>query len=157
MLLPKGEEEKTVNGLVLKFSIEVNATPSRVWEALTRPEMIKEYLFGAKAHTTWTPGSPITFTGKWEGKAYEDRGTVLEFNPPRKLSYTYWSQMSGLADIPENYKTITFEIIPMVTKTQLYLTQDNNIDEESKAHSEKNWRMVLEGMKGLVEGQLRAA
>jgi hypothetical protein len=34
----------------------------------------------------------------------------------------------------------------------LILTQDNNDSEEDARHSEKNWQMVLDGMKKLVEG-----
>jgi hypothetical protein len=31
------------------------------------------------------------------------------------------------------------------------ITQDNNATEEEKAHSEKNWETVLNGMKKLLE------
>jgi len=31
------------------------------------------------------------------------------------------------------------------------LSQDNNADEKAKAHSEKNWSMMLDGLKHYVE------
>ena len=67
-------------------SIIINASPEKIWEALTVPEKVKEYFFGTNLVTDWKVGSPILFRGEWEGKAYEDKSTVLEFNPPHSLS-----------------------------------------------------------------------
>jgi hypothetical protein len=33
------------------------------------------------------------------------------------------------------------------------LTQDNNATEEAKAHSEENWKRMLEGLKHYVESR----
>lgn len=35
--------------------------------------------------------------------------------------------------------------------TRVLLTQDNNADEKARAHSEKNWSTMLEGLKKYVE------
>jgi hypothetical protein len=36
--------------------------------------------------------------------------------------------------------------------TRLSLTQDNNATQEEAEHSEQNWKIVLEGIKKLLEG-----
>ncbi len=97
-------------------------------------------------------GSPVTYKGTWEGKAYEDKGSVLQIEPGKIIVSTFWSSLSGLPDIPENYQTVRYELSAGGDGTRLTITQDNNASQEDANHSEQNWKMVLEGMKKLVEG-----
>ena len=140
------------NNLIAKATITVNAPRSKVWDALTKKDLIKQYMFGTDVTTDWKVGSPITYKGIWEGKAYEDKGKILQIEPNELLVSTFWSFLSGLADIPENYKTIRYELSPEGDGTRLTITQDNNDSEEDANHSAQNWRMVLDGIKKLVEG-----
>jgi uncharacterized protein YndB with AHSA1/START domain len=136
---------------IAKASIDVQAPASKVWEALTRPELIKQYLFGTQVVTDWQVGSPITYKGVWQGKPYEDKGRVLQVEPGKLLVSTFWSSLSGDADIPENYKTVRYELSPSGGGTTLTILQDNNASQEEAEHSEQNWKMVLEGIKQLLE------
>ena len=135
-----------------KSTIAINAPASKVWDALTKPELIKQYLFGTEVTTDWQAGSPITYKGEWEGKTYEDKGKVLQIEKGKLLVSTFWSSLSGLADIPENYKTVRYESSADDKGTRLTITQDNNSWQEEADHSGQNWKMVLEGIKKLVEG-----
>jgi len=92
-------------------SIDINTTADHVWEALTTPDMIKQYMFGATVVSDWKVSSAIIYQGEWEGRPYEDKGTILAIEPNRYLQATYYSALSGLEDIPENYNTITYELI----------------------------------------------
>lgn len=132
-------------------SITIKANAAKVWDALTNPRVIKEYLFGTEARSDWKVGSPITYSGVWEGKRYEDKGTILEIVPNRRLSSTYWSSFSPLPDLPENYNTVTYELSESRGETTLTITQDNNLSKESADHSKSNWEKVLQTMKGLLE------
>ena len=138
-------------GFIAKIELTINATPEKVWEALTKPEIVKEYLFGTNLVTDWSVGGPISYQGEWEGKAYEDKGTVLEFTPPSKMVSTYCSTMGGLPDAPENYNTLTYELESVDGGTKLTLLQDNNSTEEKRDHSQQNWTMVLNKMKEILE------
>jgi uncharacterized protein YndB with AHSA1/START domain len=137
---------------VAQATIIINAPTSRVWDALTRPDLIKQYLFGTKVTTDWRVGSPITYQGTWEGKAYQDKGKVLQVAPGKLLVSTFWSSLSGLPDVPENYQTVRYELSTEGSGTRLTITQDNNATQEDANHSEQNWKMVLDGMKKLLEG-----
>ncbi len=139
--------------LLVKVAITINADASQVWDALTNPARIKEYLFGTEAVCDWRVGSPIVFRGEWQGKRYEDKGRILQIVPERLLSYSYWSNLSGTEDKPENYAHVTFELSREPHGTRLALTQDNASDEKSREHSEKNWTYVLETMKKLLEAK----
>jgi len=138
---------------IAKRSIVVNAPAARVWQALTRPELVKQYLFGTEMTADWRVGGAITYRGQWEGKPYQDKGSVLAFEPEKRLRSTYFSSLSGLEDKPENYNTVTYELAEAKGRTTLTVTQDNNPSPQSAEHSAKNWAMVLEGLKKLVESQ----
>ena len=135
-----------------KVVISIKAPALKVWDALTKPELIKQYLFGTQVTTDWQVGSPITYEGVWEGKPYKDKGTILQVEQGRLLVSTFWSALAGLPDVPENYQTISYELSAEGSGTKLTLTQDNNNTQEDANHSEQNWKMVLEGMKKLLEG-----
>ena len=137
--------------IVAKISVNINAPASKVWKCITDVDMIKEYLFGTKVHTDWKVGSPITYSGEWSGKSYQDKGIILQIIPEKIFESTYWSSMSDLEDKPENYNKVTYELEDNNGITTLSLTQDNNKDEESKKHSEENWTLVLDAIKKMVE------
>jgi len=140
------------NSYVAKATVKINAPKSKVWEALTRPDLIKQYLFGTEVTTDWKVGSPITYKGIWEGKTYEDKGKILQVEPEKLLVSTFWSALSGLPDVPENYNTIRYELSPVDGGTRLNIIQDNNATQEDADHSARNWQMVLDGLKKLLEG-----
>lgn len=137
--------------LTATASITLNASPERVWEALTTPEDIKQYLFGTNAKSDWKEGSSVTYTGEWEGKKYEDKGTVIKAIPNQLLHTTYYSSMSGKEDVPENYADVIYQIETAGGQTILTITQSNNADEKSRDHSQENWGIVLQGLKKVVE------
>jgi len=129
----------------------IDAPVEKVWNALTKPEIIKQYFFGTQTTTTWAKGSPITFDGKWEGKSYHDKGTVLDVQKNKLIKYSYWSSMSGIEDKPENYVIVTYELAGRDGDVELTITQENIPDEKTKEHSEANWKKVLNDLKKLVE------
>jgi uncharacterized protein YndB with AHSA1/START domain len=137
--------------LMAKASIDINAPAEKVWQALVNPKAIKQYMFGTDAISNWREGSPIVWKGEWKGKAYEDKGVILQFKPEQTLQYSHFSPLAGLPDEPENYHTVTIKLSNHGKQTQVSLTQDNNANEEARAESEKNWGMMLEGLKKFVE------
>lgn len=136
---------------IAKASANIKAPAHKVWEALTSPAIIKEYLFGTEAISDFKAGSPITYKGQWQGKEYEDKGVILEVVPEKRLVSTYWSSMGGKADVPENYNKVRYELDEKDGQTTLTITQDNNPTPESRDHSQKNWEMVLGKIKNLLE------
>ncbi|MEW6469472.1 MAG: SRPBCC family protein [Bacteroidota bacterium] len=142
---------KNSSGITARAGIGIQAPAEKVWQALTDPAQIRQYFFGTNAESDWKEGSAVTFTGEWQGKAYRDKGTILKAEPNRLLRYTYWSSLSGIADKPENYVIITYELIPEEDGTLLTITQENVPDEKMRKHAEENWEKVLHNLKGLLE------
>ncbi len=133
-----------------KYQTIVKAPVEEVWDALVNPDKVAQYFFGSTQKTDWKVGSPIVWTGEYEGTSYVDKGSVLEFEPNKRLSYGYLSSWSGLEDKPENYLQVTYEVRPVETGTELLITQ-TNYDEEKAKHSAENWAVVVDGLKKLVE------
>lgn len=138
--------------LSVSESIEIKAVPSKIWNVLINPEIIKEYLFGTETITDWKVGSNIIFQGEYEGRQYRDKGIVLENVLNKLISYRYWSAFSGLEDQPENYSLITYTLTNSEQhKTIFTWTQKGFANEESYQHSKSGLRALLEKIKEIVE------
>jgi uncharacterized protein YndB with AHSA1/START domain len=136
---------------IARATITVDAPASKVWGALTDPDLIQQYLFGTRVTTDWQVGSPIIYRGQWQGKSYEDKGKILQIEPGKLIVSTFWSSLSGLPDTPENYKTVRYELSAEGHGIRLTVTQDNNASPEEADHSGQNWNTVLAGLKKLLE------
>ncbi len=133
-----------------QYKTTINAPLEKVWEALTNPEIVKQYFFETDLITDWKVGNAIIFQGEWEGQTYQDKGEVLEFEQNKRLAFSYLSNWSGKEDKPENYLWVCYEVEPDGLKTELTIHQ-SNYDEERAKHSEENWASVIDGMKKIVE------
>jgi len=140
----------TMENSTLKTSITFDAPAEKVWQGLTKPEIVKQYFYGTHLASDFKIGSRITFSGEWEGKAYTDGGIILAIDPPVLLKYTYWSSMSGTEDLPENYADITYELVEEAGQTTLHITQEGIKKQEDIAQHEQNWLYVFDGLKKLL-------
>jgi uncharacterized protein YndB with AHSA1/START domain len=129
----------------------IDANREEVWSALVSPEAIRKYMFGANVETDWKEGSPITWSGTWEGKSYQDKGRILRIEPGSTLRYSHYSPLSKLPDEPENYHTVTINLTEKQGKTVVTLDQDHNPTAEARDHSQKNWEQMLARLKEVVE------
>ena len=79
-------------------STAIDASAADVWDAFVNPATAKAYFFGAEVRSDWQPGSPITFTGAFNGRSYHEKGTILQCQPQRLLKYSHWSDLEQLPD-----------------------------------------------------------
>ena len=133
-------------------TVTINAPRAEVWDVLTNPTKVKQWMHGTNLSSDWQVGSKITWKGEWKGKSYEDKGKVLEIEQPKVLKYTHWSPLGGSPDKPENYHTVKCEPVERGGQTILTLTQDNNAtQEEADGMAKNNWGPVLQGLKQTAE------
>jgi uncharacterized protein YndB with AHSA1/START domain len=137
--------------LIANVSTTINAPSAKLWQALVTPAAIKEYMFGTTVTSDWVVGSPIVWKGEWQGRAYEDKGIILQVVPERVLEYSHFSPLAGVPDVPENYHIVTVELSPDGERTRVTLSQDNNPTEQARQHSEENWGMMLAALKQFLE------
>jgi uncharacterized protein YndB with AHSA1/START domain len=148
---PGRGDDGDVIGNTARASVDVDASPEEVWDALTDPAKIADWMSGSKVETDWRVGSPITWQGEYDGRAYEDKGEVLVFVEPTTLSVTHYSPMMGQPDEPESYHTLVYTLSENGGGTHVELTQDGCEDEEQAEQFSANWQQMLDGLKAAAE------
>jgi uncharacterized protein YndB with AHSA1/START domain len=110
--------------LILRDSIAIHASASRVWEILTSPGETKKYMFGCEARTDWKTDSPLLWNTFIDGKEVTlVKGNIIEIEHNRFLAYTMIDPRSGIEDIPDNYLTVSYELSVDNELTILTITQ----------------------------------
>src|SRR3982751_5416205 len=105
--------------------VDIRASASKVWLALTVPDLVKQWQYSSDLLTTWEPGSPIVFRNEWNGQIFEQKGTVLEFIPGSRLKYSLFFPRPDVQDIPENHFFMTYELTESGGLTSLLFRQED--------------------------------
>jgi len=136
---------------IINKTLNIDAPASKVWSTLTDPELMKLWMLDFEINITsdWKVGSSIKIHGDLHGIKFENKGTILQFEPEKVLEYSYWSSLSQHADVPENYSVITFRLTPIDGKTILTFTQSNFETEVSYKHFNYYWNVALGLLKRL--------
>lgn len=140
---------------VVELETIIDGDVDAVWRALTMPELIKKYLFGAEVITDWEVGHPITFRGEWNGKPFTDRGEIRTIDPGHELSYTHWSELEGESSVPQHQQLVRYRLASQGALTKLTLAQFNmggsEPDEKKREEYRRNWKAMLDGLRETVE------
>ena len=143
-----GKQETT------RYSIEVQTTIGTgirdAWALLVDPARLGRLYWDSTVESDFTPGHPIVWKGTWEGRPFEDRGTILQATPPGRLQYSHWSPSMG-ADTEENRNLLTWELAQEGGRVRVTFRHENIATKELKDHSEPMWKMLLDRMKDLLE------
>lgn len=138
--------------LVVRKSVEINATPAAVWKAMTDPEITKRWVMGLEVSSDWKAGSPIIWRGISNGREIIHKGQVLKIEPERFLQISDFGLETGLEDLDVNYTRITYELSVKSERTVLTVTEDRfNGDENRYKDAESFWGKVLPGIRAIVE------
>lgn len=121
----------------------IETTAEKLWEALTSSQFTKQYWDEGTLESEWKVGSPITQTGKHGSMS----GVVLEYEPHRRLSYTF--QSPGLKQ--PHPSRVVFEIEQVGPTAKLTITHDDLGIDGLNAIS-RGWPAILSSLKSLLEG-----
>ena len=132
-------------------TIHINASPERTWDALTKPELVKQWQFGSDLITDWKIGSDIRFSTAWEGKLFEQWGKVLEFRPFEVLRYRLFAPRPGLVDKPENYFIMNYLLTSENGRTRLDIIQEDNRTGAVQEEPQGDENSILQSLKNLIE------
>lgn len=106
-------------------TIKISAPASKIWLALTSPDLVKQWQYGSDLLTTWEPGTSIIFRNEWNGQVFEQKGTVIEFIPELRLKYSLFFPRPDLQDIPEHHFFMTYELTEGDGVTSLLVRQED--------------------------------
>ena len=125
----------------------IESSPERVWGALTDPDLTAEY-WGHSNVSDWQVGSP------WEHRRVDGSGvadvigTVLESEPPRRLTMTFDAPGGTHAEGPSK---VTFCIEPYHEIVRLTVTHENLADDDALEAISAGWPAVCANLKSLLE------
>ena len=145
-----------VNDVIITRSILLNATPERVWEALTHPGMTKQYFYNCEINSDWKPGASLRWKGNYQGRELSAEGEILDIVPGRMIKYSGFDRLvegdlSRQVDIQ-----IKHEIIPQGSRTKLLTTIDHFEGDETRAeYAADQWDLeIMPRLQSLVETTL---
>ena len=70
------------------YSIQIKASPDRVWQAITNGDETVRYYYGTRVISDWTVGAPLRYDYA-DGRGLAADGIVLEVDPPRRLVMSF--------------------------------------------------------------------
>lgn len=127
----------------------IRATPEKVFEAITTPEITSRY-WGHENVSNWTPGSKWEHVRTNDTRSVDIVGQVVENDPPRRLVIS-WADPSQ-ADNADQYSRVTFDIEPYEEMIKLTVTHDELQPGSGMLNGiSKGWPAVLSSMKSFLE------
>ena len=126
----------------------IAASPERVWEALTRPDLSEKYWFGYRVTADGKAGERMTAVNPAGRLAHDD--PIIESDPPRKLVYGWKPLYKDMPD--ERPSRVTFLLEPFMGQTRLTVTHDE-FEDGSRIFGmiSKGWPAVLSSLKSFLE------
>ena len=126
----------------------IETTPEKLWHALTDGNFTERYWFGARLKSDWKVGSPFEML-RSDGTV-SDAGKVVEFDPPRRLAYTF-------VNLSDKYRNefpalATFVLEPHGKLVKLTLTHEGfDADSKMLPAISKGWPAILSSLKSILE------
>jgi uncharacterized protein YndB with AHSA1/START domain/DNA-binding transcriptional ArsR family regulator len=145
------------------YTTYINATPERVWTALTDPSFTKRY-WGVSLVSDWREGATIRWELEKDVTIEDDEQVVLVADPPRRLSYTWHTITPEFIEAygdgtdfmekaaAEPRSKVTFDIEPVDGLVKLTVTHDA-FDPSSVILEgvSGGWPPILSSLKTLLE------
>jgi len=145
------------------YKTYIGTTPEKLWQALTDPAFTRIWWRATVQETDWGVGSTMTWLNHGVTIADPEQ-TVLEYDPYRRLSYTWHTftpelidaldldeeSVAALRDEPRS--KVTFAIEPMGEKVKLTVTHDG-FQPGSRVVQMVNegWPFFLSDLKSMLE------
>ena len=132
-------------------TIKIKASVEKLWNILTKPELVKQWQYGSDLVTDWKVGSSIRFRTEWKDKVFEQWGNVLDVVPQKLIRYSLFAPRPDLEDKPENYFVMNYKLTSEENYTTLEIVQEDNRlgAVQEKPQGEEN--PILAGLKALAE------
>jgi uncharacterized protein YndB with AHSA1/START domain len=132
-------------------TITINAPRGVVWAAVTVPENVRRWQFDSALTTDWVVGRPLRFRAEWQGQVFEQWGIVLEFDAPNRLRYSLFAPRPGLEDRPENYFTMTYELVDVDGTTRVTFVHEDPRELDGAQDEPDEENPVLFVLRGVAE------
>ena len=143
------------NTIVLKTTI--SASKEAVWDTITNPDKIEQFMFGSRCESDWKPGSKANFFMVEEDCKQNTvvKGEVIRSEPLKLLEHTLFPANSDIEDTLENYIVILYELAEEDGATELTITQKGykyvENGHQRYIDTQKGWKVALPKLKEVAE------
>jgi uncharacterized protein YndB with AHSA1/START domain len=128
----------------------IATTPEKLFDALSDPEMTRQYWYNHRNASDWKPGSPWQHQDFSDPKQVHIAGRVVEVSRPKRLVIT-WHHPGDESDQSKHSK-VTFLIDPLAGVVRLTVThEDLEAGSPMLEGITKGWPEVLASLKTLLE------
>jgi uncharacterized protein YndB with AHSA1/START domain/DNA-binding transcriptional ArsR family regulator len=128
--------------------VHIRTPPEKLWAALTRPELTRQYFHGTDVLTNWKVGSTIEYILPTpEGNQVAISGKVLEFTPHRRISHTF-----SFPDTGDEPTKVSYDLEAIGEMVKLTMTHEG-FTGETKTYQgiRTGWGPIFDGLKSLLE------
>jgi uncharacterized protein YndB with AHSA1/START domain len=146
------------------YQTYINATPEKLWQALTDPAFTKRY-WRLSFESDWRVGSTITWELEGKGVSIADpEQVIVESEPFLRLSYTWhtfteqWADTYGISPetlavyAGEPRSKVTFEIEQVGQMVRLTVVHDGFDEGSAVLEAISNgWPLLMSSLKTLLE------
>ncbi|HEX5493970.1 MAG TPA: SRPBCC domain-containing protein [Mycobacteriales bacterium] len=146
------------------YQTDIATTPERLWAALTSGELTRRYWYDRRIESDWSVGDPVRF---YDGDTdvVTDTGTVLEYDPPRRLVYTFRPEMDQHGEpVDWAFTRVAFDLEPLepleptdTGRVRLLLVHDRLASPEEAEGWSKGWIPILTSLRTFLQGPDPAA
>ena len=137
------------NGSHFVYVTFIRTTPAKLWEALTEPQLIRQYWFGTTVECGWKKGSPWKMVGS-DGRLV-DTGEILEIYPPRRMIIRWQNEWKPELKA-EGPSRCTIELDPVGSAVKLTITHEIDRPESKFITAVSGgWPRILSNLKSLLE------
>jgi uncharacterized protein YndB with AHSA1/START domain len=131
--------------------LTLKAPIQKVWDSLTKHELVKQWQFGSDLTTDWNIGNDIRFRTEWEGQVFEQWGKVLDVVPNQIIQYSLFAPRPDLEDKPEHYFIMTYILTQENESINLEIIQEDNRPGAKQEAPQGEENPILKALKALIE------
>jgi uncharacterized protein YndB with AHSA1/START domain len=127
----------------------IRTTPEKLWQALTDPEMTRQFWCGLRQESEWKPGAAWRIMLPDGGAA--DSGEIVEVEPLRKLVIKWRNEFQPELRA-EGYSRMTYQLEPAGKSVKLTITHLMDKPDSKFIQAVSNgWPHILASLKSLLE------
>lgn len=138
-----------MSGASFVYVTYIRTTPERLWDALTNPEITRQYRAGTWQESDWEVGSPWkVFTP--DGRVW-DTGYIIAYDKPRRLLLTWRNEHFPEMTV-EGYSRLTLVLEAVGSAVKLSVTHELDVIGSKLIDAvSMGWPMILASVKSLLE------
>ncbi|MGD0838527.1 MAG: SRPBCC family protein [Polyangia bacterium] len=127
----------------------IRTTPARLWEALTQPQLIRQYWFNTAVESDWKKGSPWKMLSS-DG-TLTDKGEILEIDPPKRMVIRWLHEWKPEIKA-EGPSRCTIDLEPVESAVKLTITHEiDRLESKLITAVSGGWPVILSNLKSLLE------